>query len=262
MRSLRTAATVSTALLLVAGLGLAGCSGSSPAGDGASSQAQSEQGGGSLTAENFAERITAAQLDAGSVHISQQTDAGETSTKAEADMTIAAEPADANLSMSMELPTGAAEIRLVDGAMYMNMGELSMNKFVELDGSVEGMPDPSEILSQIDPQSQMQAFSDAIVDFESEPATEQIDGVDTTKYTLTLDTAKLFAENPISGATPEDIGETIAYEVFVGDDDLPRRVSMGFSGSTSVTDFSRWGEPVEIAAPGADELLDISALVP
>lgn len=258
--------SITAALLLSGGLALTGCSAptSTPTGPGASSE-QPEKVGASLTQENFAERISKAQFAAGSVHMSMDAITSAAGSF-EADMMLDKDPSKVRALMNVDSGGMGGEIRLVGGKMYLNMGEMSQNKFVDVSTMGAGMGDLETMLDQINPEAQMAALGAAITKFTAEPKAGKIDGVETTKLTLTLDTRKMFEANPQPGVELDQIvgmlGESITYDMYVGDDDLPRRMVMpnpAGSGDTE-TNYSAWGTPVVIEAPAADEIVDAASL--
>lgn len=163
--------------------------------------------------------------------------------------------------MTMSMPgLGDMEIRLVEGVLYMNMGAMTENKFVVVDTEQGPMAEQfGPMLGQMDPRRQIELFEEALVEIEQEGEAEQIDGVEATPYRLVLDTETIVSA---SGANEEDLQgvdlpETLEFIMFVGEDDLPRRIVMDMMGTASTIDFSGWGDDVEISAPGADEITDV-----
>ncbi len=258
-------ASIAASLILASGLVLTGCSSSSaPADKAPATSEQPAKASGPLTQENFAERISAAQLEAGSAHIAMESPAGAAGT-VEGNISISEDPNKMRGTMTMDLPTGSAEIRIVDGSIFMNLGELSGGKFIDL-AQAPGGSDIAGSLTQINPESQMKSFQAAIETFSAEPAAEQIDGVDVTKITMVLNTEKLLANSPLgetgSGgqALVDAFGATMEYVMYVGADDLPRRITTPIPGGTYNMDYSAWGEKVTVEAPSADQIADPSVL--
>jgi hypothetical protein len=81
---------------------------------------------------------------------------------------------------------------------------------------------------------------------------EAIDGRTYTRYELTLDTAAFFADKGQS--PPEGAPETFAYDVWVDDARLLRRVAFEIDGQRQVVDYTDWGDAVEIDAPPANRI--------
>ncbi|MBL5973349.1 MAG: LppX_LprAFG lipoprotein [Candidatus Leucobacter sulfamidivorax] len=251
-----------TAVLMTTGLGLAGCATQAPAAEGPATSSAAEQtpgespgsGAEPLTAEDFAERVTAAQLRAGMVHTSQTIEDASGRLTAEGDMTVTADPASVRVAVTMNGPNGASEVRIVDGVMYMNLSALSGDRFMVFEGGDGGSGLTADaIIGQLAPQTQLSTFGASIREF-AVGGTEQLDGVRATQYTLVLDTATLLGGPLTSWIDPALVGETVQYEMWVGDDDLPRRAIMTFPGQTSTTDYSRWGQAVDIQAPSPDQI--------
>ncbi|GAA2835562.1 hypothetical protein FB468_2290 [Leucobacter komagatae] len=260
-------ATLTTSILLAGGLALTGCSSPAAPADGGSSTSQEAPAkGGALTQDNFAQRIADAQFAAGSVHMSMQMgDSVEGSI--EADMVIDKDPKKIQMQMTMDQAGVKGDIRLVDGKMYMNMGPLSGDKFFDMSTMPGGAGDIGAILDQVNPGSQVEGFGDALTDFVADPNGPEIDGVKTTQLTLTLDTRKMFeAQGPQEGVDIDTLvstlGESMVYDMFIGSDDLPRRIVMPNVGGmgTGTQEYTKWGEPVKIEAPAKDQIADASAL--
>ena len=257
-----------TSLLLAAGLTLTGCSVTqAPAESSPGAGENSEVGaqGAALTQDNFAERIETAQFAAGSAHIAMSMGDALPGT-VEADMIIDADPERAAMQMQMNAGGMVAEIRMTDGKMYMNMGQLTGGKFVDLAAVPGDVAELGSVLDQMNPGAQVAVFAAALTDFNA-AAGPEIDGVATTQVTLTLDTRKMLEAQPNTvadiDAAVEALGAAITYDVFVGSDDLPRRIVMPnpAGAGTATLEYSKWGEPVSISAPAADEIADASSLL-
>lgn len=258
----KTKTTVFTSLALALGLGLAGCSGDAPDtsnNEGQQSQQQEEQvdASGQLTAENFAERMNAAQLEAGSAHMTLEMSMGEMSTTGEARIKLGENVEDTAMHMSMDAGGMTMEMIMVGTDMYMNMGELTGNKFAKLPEDQLQEMDLESLQDQSNPAAQAETFEKALTDFTAEEG-EEIDGVKTTKLTLVLDSRALLEE---SGEVDEEVlqmmGETVEYVMYVGEDDLPRRVVSTVAGSTTTVNYTKWGEPVEVTAPAEEDLTEM-----
>ncbi|MFF8819089.1 hypothetical protein ACF07D_13940 [Leucobacter sp. NPDC015123] len=259
-------ATLVTSILLAGGLALTGCSSSSTPADGGSTTTQEPAAKGTpLTQDDFAQRIADAQFAAGSVHMSMQMGDSVEGT-VEADVVIDKDPKKVQMQMKMNTGGMDGDIRVVDGTMYMNMGSLSGDKFLDMSTMPGGAGDIGAILDQVNPGSQVEGFGEALTDFKAEPEGPEIDGVKTTQLTLTLDTRKMFEAQPQEGvdidALVSTIGESMVYDMFVGPDDLPRRIVMPNIGGlgTGTQEYTKWGEPVKVEAPAKDQIADASSL--
>jgi lipoprotein LprG len=53
--------------------------------------------------------------------------------------------------------------------------------------------------------------------------------------------------------------ETLDYDLWVTDDNLVRRVVMNVMGMSMQMDYTEWGEPVDIKAPAAADIIKAPA---
>lgn len=257
----RTLATMTIAL--VAGVGLTACSAGATITEDKGSETKPDAGVASsatMTIDDFAQRIQDAQIEAGTASFTQSTTVSGETLDGAGQMSVSRDGAVVDMVMTVALGTGDMEVRLVDGVMYMNMGELTQNKFVAFEGADNPLGQMLDT-SQIDVGSQMENLKDAVTDFTATDGTERIDGVETTRYDLTVDVAKLLAAQGVTDeAVIQAAGDSASYSLFVGPDDLPRRISVDLGGAPTTMDYSKWGEPVNIVAPTADELTEMPGL--
>lgn len=209
-----------------------------------------------LTTENFAQRITAATIEAGSYSLDMTTDAAGASSTISADVELV--DSTTNMAMTMDAQGVAMEIRIVDAIFYMNLGDLSGGKFVKVDPA-----DPSNPLagqfdgleSQLDPTKSLEGFEGAFTSVEKVGEPVDVDGVQAQQYTVVVDTTKISgpladqAEAAGSALPPE-----LTYEYWIDAQDRMVRTTSEVSGATVDMTFSGWGEDFGITAPGDDEI--------
>ncbi|MHA7135323.1 LppX_LprAFG lipoprotein [Oerskovia turbata] len=262
MRLARGIAALSVATVGV--LGLAACStGASAPESSSSAPAESEKApakgaSADLTPENFVQRISDAQLAAGSVSMATSTQVQGVSMDMTGDVVFT--DGSQNLSMTMTVPgSGEMQIRFVDDVFYMNMGELSQNKFVAIDPADPSNPMASSfegLTEQMDPSASTEALQGAITSIEKKGEPVDIDGVKAQEYTVTVDTTKLsdgtLQEQAEAAGTP--LPETLTYQYWVDADDLMRKIVMDVMGTSTEMTFSKWGEDLAITAPTAEEI--------
>ena len=160
------------------------------------------------------------------------------------------------MAMTMSIPAlggGDAEVRLVDGFMYMKMPGETGGKFIKLD-----LSDPSGPLASLgsltdafDPSKSFDMFAEGltrVVDL----GEDDLDGEDLDHYRLTVDTSKVEAFKGLPGAS--SIPKTLEYDIWVDDDFRMRGMDMDLpTGDTSVR-YTDLGEPVDIEAPPASQV--------
>lgn len=227
---------------------------------GASATADRSASDAPLTRENFVERLSSAQLDAGSAHIETTTSGSGMDVTMTGDVVIAERLEDSASRISMNTAGMAMELRLVGGSLYLKMGQMTGGKFLEVD-----LDDPEDafaknfgnLTEQLDPAEQLELFDKALADFENQGDGGTIDGVETTKLRLVLDTRAVLDGRADAQKLGSKVPEKMEYVLYVGEDDLMRRMTADIAGTATTTDWSRWGDEVDVEAPKKSEIADI-----
>lgn len=214
----------------------------------------------SLTAANFAEVLSDSQAKAKSAHVDMEIGAAGQTIKAQGDVAVGATPVDSAMTMTMDMGSSMSfEMRLVDQVFYMNMGQMSADKFIKVDLKDKSNPltkQFGQVMDQMDPAKQMADLKKAVTSFEKKGDPQTIDGVKAQPYVVKVDTSKVQSFKDLPDASADMIPESIEYTMFIGSDNLLRRMSFDIAGSESTINYSKWGEPVEIKAPSAGEISD------
>jgi hypothetical protein len=249
--------TAVTALILVAGGSLVACSDEPPKADGSSTE--------DLTESTFFDELTQAQAKAGTSHVSMAVKVAGQDVKADGDLKVGSSPADTAMAMTMstgQSGLGTIETRLVDEIFYLNFGSMTGNKFAKIDLNDKSNPigkQYGELVGNIDPTQQLKQFEGAVKSFDQKGKAITIDGVEARPYVIVVDPSKLSSAEKAAG---DSLPKTIEYTMYVGPDNLPRRVitqlpdPSGASGATMTINYSKWGEDVSIAKPKASEIAD------
>jgi hypothetical protein len=252
------------AVVLLAGLSLTAC-GDKDSSDGGSKPAASssaKSGGGDLTEANFVDTLTAAQVKASSAHVTMDIGVGGQSIKATGDQKVGKTFADTAMSLSMDMgAAGMDQIKMVlaDQTFYLNFGKMTQDKYAKIDLKDDSNPlgkQFSQLVDQMDPSKQLEQFKKALTSFDKKGAPQDIDGVKAQPYEIVLDTSKIAALSDLPGGATAGVPKTLTYTMFVGPDDLLRRIVTDAAGSKVTVDYSKWGEPVDIKAPAAGEISD------
>jgi hypothetical protein len=143
-----------------------------------------------------------------------------------------------------------AEVRLVDGVMYMNLGELSKGKFWKLDLSDPNSPFGA-LGSQLDVKSSVALLEKGMTSVEYVGAEDGLD-----HYTATVDTQVLLgAMGPEASAGTSGLPKSLDYDIWLDDDNRVNKLSftMGKLGSMEM-ELSDFGKDVTIEAPPADQV--------
>ena len=272
MRSRLKHWTAVTALVVVAGVSLAACSGDKDD-DGAK-----KDGGGdtssvgssadtTLTKENIFSELTKAQTKAGTSHIDMNVEVAGQAIKAKGDVKIGSTADTTAMTMTMDTGqagAGSLEMRLVDKVFYLNFGPMTQNKFVKIDLTDKDNPigkQYGDLLDSIDPSKQLDQIKGAVKSLEKKGEPKKLDGVEAQPYQVVVDTSKVKAFD-VAGADAAKLPKTLTYTMYVGPDHLLRRLiseipNIAGSGATTLTiDYSKWGQEVSVEKPKASDISD------
>lgn len=272
MRVTRGIAALS--LTAVAVLGLSACSSDSgekadrpAAGAEASAPAEEVAEVGSdfdLTKDDFVERVTAAAQAAGTVTMDMTTTgSGVTQT---ATGVIRYTDGAQDLAMTMEVPgTGTIDFKMVGGIVYMQMPQLTGDKYLQIDPDDTSNPLSQSFAGmegQFDPTGTLAGLADAVTSFEKVGEPQEVGGALAQEYAVVIDSSALsdpaVAEELAAAGT--SLPPELTYSYWIDADDQMRRVTTEVAGVGTDVTFSGWGEPVDITAPTADQIADMSSL--
>lgn len=223
---------------------------------GCGSSGGSAAAGSDLTKANFASQVMKAQSQAKTAHLDATVNAQGKSMSMAGDMDMTKKDVAFDLALTGGALGGNARFILVDRVIYLKMPGLSQsNKFIKVDASSGSNPVAKmfqQMLSQLNPSNAFQAFN-AVTKLKQN-GTQEIDGVETTAYTVTVDTQKALKAQGLAGQVPQSrLPKNIVYNVWVDADNQVRRLKMNVQGSTVDMRISKWGEPVDITAPPAGQ---------
>jgi hypothetical protein len=261
-------ALATAAVLAVTAVSLTACgdtsgsagSSSSPSAS-SSSKAASGDTSGHLDKDTLVDAISTGPLKAGSAHMTMTMD-GAMALTAEGDVSY--QDSGPEMSMRMNMPqmgSGKMELRLVDGILYMTIPTLTpAGKFLRIDPQDKSNPltkSFGSLSDSMDPLASIAAMKTAVRDV-TYVGSEKVDGVDTDRYKVTVDTAamtKAMKQKSVAG-----MPKTLTYDMWLDSDDLLRRMQFELSGQKVDMTMSKWGEPVSIQAPPAAKVVDASSL--
>jgi hypothetical protein len=184
---------------------------------------------------------------------------------------------DAAMKMDMTMADGAISMIFVDDVLYVKLPQEAVagKPWMKIDaqGSDPASKAIAELKDQLgrnaDPRASLQEFEKSGEITNTEQV--ELNGEQTTHYTVTVDVQKMVdtqtdPEKKKSMQAVIDSGmKNFPVNVWVNKDDLPVRMALetptpdGKGGMTSVkmqVDYSEWGEPVDIAAPPAEQTAD------
>lgn len=260
MNRLRPATAVLTVVL--AGAMLSACGDKADSSGDTSGATSSSAGAGDLTKATYFRTVTAAQQQAKSAHMIASIGAAGRTIKASGDVLVGKDLADNAATMTMDMAgtgLGTLKMVLVDGSFYLNFGQVTHNKYAKVDLTDKNNPLSKEfghLLDQMDPSAQFKQFKVALKSLDKKGSPESIDGVRAQPYVLVLDSSKIAAFADLPSSTAKSIPATLTYTMYIGPDNLMRRITYNIAGSSSQIDYTNWGDPVDISAPAPADVSD------
>jgi hypothetical protein len=238
--------------------GLAACQGADQAG---SSSSSASSPAGPLTAKTLVPALKSAVQDKPSAHVRMALTGNGQTLMAKGDIRFTKDPA---MSMTMSGPMlgqGAAEMRVLDGFVYMSIPSLTpAGKFVKLDANDPNGPMGSgigDLAKQLDPTSAFDAFSAGLrkVDYLGK---QTVSGEELSHYRLTVD-SKAVAKDE-GHPLPPNVPSTLHYDLWLDGQNLMRKLEFTLGKQASVTmTTSNWGEPVTVKAPPKNDIIGTPA---
>lgn len=215
-----------------------------------------------------------------SVHFEGQVDVPDQGAlTATGDMKFGSQHASGQLTMNLP-GLGQFDVVVIDTAVYMKLppnllsqlGQSPDKPWVEvpLDGTANSaIGSTVNLATEMDPTHMIDEIESAGTI--SQVSQEQIDGIPTTHYAITVDVAKLartMTDNPSEEQALTRVNvPTVPFDLWVDVANLPIRiVSTMFLAATSTakpeqvtmtTNYSQWGEQVSITAPPAAQVTRI-----
>jgi LppX_LprAFG lipoprotein len=255
--TLRRSLVALAAPLLLSGLAACGSDETAePASSGSSSESQET---GAVDKAEFADDLKAGLEASTTAQMTMHMDMGGQALHADGQIDYTTAPP--QLAMNMESPAAAGqtiELRLVDQVLYMNMGQMTSNKFVsyDLSDAANLPPGMEQLTGTMDPLAAFESFEDGVqsVVFKGD---EEVDGEQLGHYEMTLDASKVkqFQELPTQAELPEEI----TYDVWLDGENRIRKMvmdmAMGAGQVSMEIELSEWDEPVDIAAPADSEII-------
>lgn len=268
----------SAALVLSVGVGLTACSDDSSGAESSSSASDSGADDGAASGDDAADTEEAdapAELDAAGFYPAVMEAMKEAETF---NFTTVSESGGQSQTMEGQARFGddgvemkassagpqAMELILIDQAMYLKSPDLDTgDKWLKID-----LSDPDSLFGMIgkatDPEVMFKAM-EAPKKIEL-LGTEEVDGVATNHYRVTMDPSKYLAAMEFPASMGDMLPEELVTEMWVDGDDLPRKFSQtldvpSVSGgkpttTTSEGTYSDFGTDVEIEAPPADQVTE------
>lgn len=205
---------------------------------------------GDLDKAEFIKAIKAAAAGATTAHVSMSLSGAGQAMKVDGDAKL--DPSNPAMSLQMGLSGMKLQVRVVDKAVYLKgLPNQAAGKWAVFDESSAIGKQLSQAASQSDPNRMYDLFDKGLTKV-TKVGTESVDGEQMTKYDLTLDT-KALAGAMAAGAA--SLPKTVSASAWIDSKDHLRKVTLALRGITSTVTISKYGEPVDITAPPAKDVV-------
>ncbi|WP_235735017.1 DUF7537 family lipoprotein [Nocardioides alcanivorans] len=158
---------------------------------------------------------------------------------------------------------GEMEVILVDGVMYMTMPIEGQSGYMKIDPKANPeLAEQMEGLGGFDMASMTKAFTEGLEDVKT-VGTEDIDGVSTTHYTVTVSTdAATGMLSGLQGAEGVELPESLTYDIWLDEQGriAQMEADLDAQGTMKMNVFD-YGADVSIKAPPADQVQDMSDMM-
>jgi hypothetical protein len=249
--------TVTAIAVLTLTLGVAGC--------GTEEQPQSTSAAATtsapapkvvhLTTASFLPAMKTAMSDKKSLRSTMQMVAGGKTSTVAAVQSMGKRPAIA-VDLNGEAFGGKGRIIVVNNLIYVSMNGLApAGKYLKVDPKDSGNPLAAQMgtmLDGMDPTKTFDAFESGLKSVKH-VGTETVDGSPLEHYEVTLDMARVLRaqKKQLPAGTPK----TVAYDIWMDSANLMRKVAFELQGVSMVMKTSGWGQPVNIKAPAAADIV-------
>jgi len=200
-----------------------------------------------LLADGFANITTA--------HATLKGDVGTGTLAGKGDIDYSGDsPATAMTITSGLFGSDGAEVRLVDGVMYVNIGQLSGDKFWKIDLDDPDSPFGS-LGSQIDPKSSVELLEKGLTSVEYVGEEDSLD-----HYRASVDPQALVKDlgGPMASRGASALPDSIDYDVWLDDDNRLNKLTFAMGDAATLEmALSDFGADVTIEAPPADAVAEM-----
>jgi hypothetical protein len=260
MRSLtlRRAAVAAALPLALGSLAACGSNDSSSTATDAAAAAPKTDSSGAVDPTDFLNTMKAAAKQITTARFTMSMDLSGQTVDANGALDMTGDKPAMQISMDMG-STGTAEMRLVEGVMYVQDPTGSSGKFYKMDLSDPNSPlsGMGDTLSNFDPQSMIDKMSPDTFRKVTDLGQETVDGQSLEHYRVDLDTSaasKVLGNLPSSASMPKNI----AYDMWLDDQNRMTRFTMTMKNVAQVkATYSDYGADVNITAPDPSDVIEM-----
>ena len=199
------------------------------------------------------ERATTARLE-------MQLTAGGQDIEATGEADYTTDPISMRLDLSGAGPAGDMTVVLVEDTMYIRLPARGED-FVRLDLDDPGNPLGGSFSTQLDPRAQARVIERGLVSA-TYVGQEEVRGETLDHYSALVDSAAMLEGTDVDAGAAGVLPDQVTYDLWFDAEGLYRQMSvdLGASAGEVLIRFDDWGTDVDIEAPPADQVDDLSSL--
>lgn len=206
---------------------------------------------GDLDKAEFIKALKAASAGVTTAHVSMSLSGAGQAMKLDGDAKL--DRSNPSMSLQMGLSGMKLQMRVVDKRVYLKgLPNQAAGKWAVFDATSAIGKQLSQAAAQSDPNRMYDLFDKSLATVKK-VGTESVDGEQLTKYDLTLDTKAM--AGPATAAGAASLPKTVSYSAWIDSKDHLRKVTFALKGITSTITISKYGEPVDITAPPATDVV-------
>lgn len=169
------------------------------------------------------------------------------------------------MDVEMALPgVGSVQVVLVEDRLYMAVPGITDGQFVQLRPEDFGLSGSEALVDAVDLESTWQAW-EAGTESVTFVGVQDVDGEPMDHFRLEVDTeemARALAREAEVEPSPVGMPPMLAYDLWVDDEDLMRRLLFDIEGASADLRVDDWGEAVPVRAPDPADVVELPGLSP
>lgn len=216
--------------------------------------------GEEIEADEFIALMVSAFDRATTANLTMEMTAGgqEIEVTGQADYT--GDPVSMRMDMSGMGGAGDMTMVMVDNVVYVQLAQMS-EQYVKVDLDDPGNPISGSFAGQLDPRAQAEMIEEGLTSA-TYVGEEEVDGEDLERYAAVVDSQAMLAGMDVDPGSAGALPAEITYDLWFDADGLHRQmvIDMGAAAGEMLIRFEDWGTDVDISAPPADQVTDLSEM--